>query len=442
MIKRLVIAVLLLALVGGGIVWFNFFRASMIDQFFATMTPAPVPVSVSTVERGRWTPGIETIGTARAAQGVDLAIEASGVVREIGFSANDRIEAGDILIQIDDRSERADLAAAEAALELAESELERARALQARGVSAVNVVDTAQAQATSARASVERLRAILETKRLIAPFDGIIGIPQVETGQFVAPGDIFATLQDRANMRVDFTVTEQQLPLLGPGQPVTVRAETGGVAASGTIIGIEPRIDANSRLVAVRAALPDAGEALVPGQFLQVRVELPVEDGVIALPQTVVNSSLYGDSVYVVRDGATADDPAQVEQVFVTLGRRSGALVEIVRGLEDGDRVVNAGQNRLSPGAPVVIDNTVSPAGMAPAGAGAEGDASGDAPGSDGADAATGASGDDTAGGGATGAADPALPATAGGAVADPSTGGGASTEGSAAAGGAPAPAN
>lgn len=368
MIKRFIIAILVLGAIGGGIIGFNMFRSQMISQFFATMTPPPVTVSVSVVEPARWTPGLDAIGTASAAQGVDLAVEAAGIVRDVVFSANDRVEKGQLLVQIDDKTERADLSAAEAGLNLAETALKRVRELRDRGVSAITTLDTAEAQAVESRATVAKLNAVLETKRLVAPFAGIVGIPQIERGQFVTPGTVYATLQDRDNMRVDFNLTEQQVGLVRAGQTVTVTTEVGDLTLEGRITGIEPKIDPNSRLVTIRAEMDGVEDRLTPGQFLRVRVNLPEEEGVIALPQTVVSSTLYGDSVYVVRAAETADGPEKVEQVFVTLGRRSGDRVEIVTGLQAGDRVVNAGQNKLSSGATVVIDNSVSPDSTASAG--------------------------------------------------------------------------
>lgn len=364
MIKRLLIAILALILVGGGIVGFNLFRAKMIAQFFAGMKPPAVAVSVSEVVARSWTPGIEAIGTASAAQGTDLAIEAAGVVREIRFKANDTIAKDQVLVQIDDREERADLASAKAALELAETSLTRARELLARGVSATNTLDQAETAAVEARSTVIKLEATLTTKQLTAPFGGTIGIPQIEVGQFVTAGTAFATLQDRSHMRVDFTLTEQQAALVKPGMPVSVTSEVGDVSAMGAVTGIEPKIDPNTRLVTLRADVPNDGEQITPGQFLRVRVDLPAENGVIALPQTVVSSNLYGDSVYVVREEIPegADAPVlMAKQVFVKLGRHSGTLVEITEGVQPGDKVVNAGQNRLSAGATVTIDNALSP---------------------------------------------------------------------------------
>ncbi len=364
MIKRALLAFLALILVAGGIVGFNLFRSKMIAEFFAGMTPPPVTVSVSDVALTRWTPGLDAIGTATAARGVDLATEAAGIVREIRFAANDRVEEGQLLVQIDDRTERADLAAAEAALALAETSLTRARELRERGVSATTTLDQAEAGAVEARSTVAKLKAVLETKQLTAPFGGTIGIPRIEIGQFVTAGTTYATLQDRENMRVDFTLSEQDAGLVSVGQPVTVTSEVGDLSLSGEVTGIEPKIDPNSRLVTLRAEVENAEDKLTPGQFLRVRVDLAEVDGVIALPQTVVSSNLYGDSVFVIREETPegAQEPQLIaRQVFVELGRRSADLVEIVTGLEAGDRVVNAGQNKLSPGARVLIDNSVAP---------------------------------------------------------------------------------
>lgn len=357
MIKRLIIALVLLGLVVGGIVWFKSFRDGMIAQFMAARVPPPVPVTATTVTAVTWQPGIDAIGTAVSARGVDLAIEAVGLVQAVGFAANDRVTEGQVLLQIDDSGERAALAAAQAALGVAQADARRAQTLAERGISAANTAETAEAQVESARAQVAQVQTQLDAKTLTAPFAGVIGIPRVDVGQYVSPGTIYATLQDLDGMRVDFSVPEQQIGALQLDRPVTVSTEVGDFSATGRIIGIEPQVDANSRLVSVRAAVDNTEGRLLPGQFLRVRVALPPEEGVIAVPQTAVISSLYGDSIYVVRD---ADSALSVEQVFVTLGRRSGALIEVTAGLADGDRIVTSGQNRLSGGAKVVIDESVS----------------------------------------------------------------------------------
>jgi membrane fusion protein (multidrug efflux system) len=362
MIWRLLLAVVLLVVVVGGIVGFNIFRDRAIQGFFAGQEPPPVTVSVVAAEPTTWRPGVEAIGTASAVRGVELGVEAGGIVQDILFHANDRVEAGDLLVQIDDRMERADVAAAEAELRLSEETLERVQALRERGVAPVSDLDVARADATAARNTVLRLTAVMEQKALKAPFAGIVGIPQIEVGAFVEPGTVYATLQDVDTMRVDFSVPEQQIPLVQIGLPVVASTEVDNTSARGRVVAIEPRIDPNSRLVTIRAELETPEGTINPGQFLRIRVELPEEAGVIALPQTVLSSNLYGDSVFVVRTEGEGDQAVQkVEQVFVTVGRRSQGLVEIAEGVKPGDQVVTAGQNRLSGGARVTVDNSVNP---------------------------------------------------------------------------------
>jgi membrane fusion protein, multidrug efflux system len=166
-------------------------------------------------------------------------------------------------------------------------------------------------------------------------------------------------------MRVDFSLPEQQLGAIAIGQPVHVRSDGIDRTFDGEIVGIDPRVDPASRMVAVRGTI-EAGGALTPGQFVRIQIDLPREDGIVVLPQTAVTASLYGDYVYAVRPSEADPDRLEARQVFVELGRRSGGMIEIVGGLEPGETVVSAGQNRLSNGQPVVIDNTVNPAAARP----------------------------------------------------------------------------
>lgn len=365
MIKRLIIAIVLLGLVAGGLVGFNLYRDKMIAQFFANM-PVP-PATVSTVEAKpvTWTPTIEAIGTVNASQGVDLTVETAGVVKEILFQPNQQVKAGALLVRLDDVVQNADVEAARTQAELDRANLTRAKELAGRGVATNVSLDTSEAAARASEAQLARAIAVLEQRRLSAPFSGTIGLPRVDLGQYVAPGTIVTTLQDLDTLRVDFSLPEQELPNLSIGQPLTVRIEGLNEEFPGELVGIDPRVDPTSRLVALRGTVTNAGGRMTPGQFVRIRVELPAEKDVIALPQTAVSSSLYGDYVYVVRPREDAADQLEVRQAFVTPGRRSGGLVEVVSGVAPGDQVVTAGQNRLSNGQPAVVDNTLNPAATA-----------------------------------------------------------------------------
>ncbi|MEZ5803675.1 MAG: efflux RND transporter periplasmic adaptor subunit [Rhizobiaceae bacterium] len=372
MIKRFIIAFVLLAIVVGGIVGFNMFRDKAIQDFFASMPVPQVTVSTVKIEPAAWTPGIETIGTVGAARGVDLTVETTGIVKDIFFDANQRVQDNEVLVQLDDAVQRADLEAGQTQARLDKQALDRAVELQKRGVGSEVTTDSARAASETSAAQVSKLQAVLDQKQLRAPYAGTMGIPRIELGQFVQPGTVVATLQDLDTMRADFAVPEQQLALLKIGQPVSFGVSADDRPFKGTIRGIEPKVDPSSRLVSVRAEITNPDGKLSPGQFVQVRVELPKEDDVIAIPDTALVNSLYGDFVFVVKPAAapaaTGNTPSaeqapalSVSQVFVTTGRRNDGTVEITRGVAAGDEVVTAGQNRLSNNTPVRVDNTVTP---------------------------------------------------------------------------------
>jgi membrane fusion protein (multidrug efflux system) len=356
------------------------------------MKPPAATVSAVVVKPVNWTPGVEAIGTVSAVRGVDLTVETAGIVKDILFHANQKVEAGAVLVQLDDAVERADLEAQKAQTALSQLALRRAQELQKKGVGSEVTLDTAESVATASAAQVAKLQAVVNQKQLKAPFKGTLGIPRIDLGQYLAPGTAVVTLQDLETMRVDFTVPEQQLPLLKIGQTVRLGIGDDEMPYTGSIRGIDPKIDPASRLVSVRAEVANTEGKLSPGQFVQVRVELPEENNVLALPQTALTSSLYGDYIFVVHEAkpAPAADPAKpadettamaeqkpadaanpaaeeqkpalvLAQVFVKPGRRNEGLVEILQGITPGDQVVTAGQNRLFNGMSVTVDNTIDP---------------------------------------------------------------------------------
>ncbi|MBB5752374.1 efflux RND transporter periplasmic adaptor subunit [Prosthecomicrobium pneumaticum] len=385
--KRVLLAVLLLivvAVVAGALIWFNVFSNKMTAQFFANMPVPTVTISTVEVQPVDWTPGIEAVGTVQASQGVDVAVEVGGIVKDIRFKANDRVSAGQLLVQIDDAVERAGLLGARSSLATAREALERTQRLLDRGVSTVADLQSSQNQVDTAQGSLATIEATIDQKAIKAPFAGTIGIPKIDVGQYVQPATVVATLQDLETMKVNFTVPEQQLSSLSIGQAAQFGLNEGELPYGGQLSGIDPKIDPSSRLVSVQAQVANSDGVLRPGQFIRVRVNLPEEKGIIALPQTAVTVSLYGSYVYVVEEapakegeaapaaqGAAGQAPAGpklvARQVFVETGRRVGDKIEITRGLKAGAQVVTAGQNKLSPGSPVAIDNSVQPAGVAEA---------------------------------------------------------------------------
>ncbi|KAA3447245.1 efflux transporter periplasmic adaptor subunit [Mesorhizobium sp. SARCC-RB16n] len=409
----IIVVLAVLVIVVGGIVGFNFLRDNGIKQYFATMKPPAATVSTTIAKPSSWTPGVAAIGTVRAVRGVDLTVETTGIVKEILFHANQKVAANAVLLQLDDAVERAELEAQKAQATSDQAAFARAIELQRRGVGTDATLDAARAAASASASQVNRLQAVLDQKQLTAPFAGTAGIPKIDIGQYLAPGTAVVTLQDLDTMRVDFSVPEQQLPLLKIGQ--TVRLGLGGgddMPFAGAIRGIDPKIDPSSRLVNIRAEVANPDGKLTPGQFVQVRVELPEEQNVLSLPQTALTTSLYGDYIFVVqpakpagaapaqpakpdekpaaaatdkpadakpaekapsdaakpaaadpaKPAAEGDKPALVlSQVFVKPGRRNQGMIEIVEGLKAGEEVVTAGQNRLFNGMTVNVDNTIDP---------------------------------------------------------------------------------
>jgi membrane fusion protein (multidrug efflux system) len=361
--RRIVVSLVFILAIGlcAGLVWFNFFRDKMITQFFATMQQPPQTVSAAKVEAKTWTPGISAIGTAKAANGVELAFEIAGIVSEIKFKANQSVRQGEVLVQLDDTVERADIQDIQAAVKTAESSFERAKTLSTRGYGTEANLDQASALLATARSRLARLQATLEQKALKAPFSGVIGISRIDVGQYLQPGTVIASFQDLSSMKVDFTVPEQRAGEIKLGQEVHIGTTEGNLPFKGRVTGIDPRVDPKTRLVSVQALVEDNKDgAILPGQFLHVEVILPEQPNVMTVPQTAVIASLYGDYVYTIDQEEKQGQQVQVvKQVFVKTGRRRGGALEIVSGVNAGQQVVASGQNKLQSGATVKIDNTI-----------------------------------------------------------------------------------
>lgn len=368
MIKRLILAIIFLVIVVGGLVGFNLFREKAIKDFFANMKQPAQTVSTITVAPSSWTPGIEAIGTANAKNGVDLTVQLNGIVQNINFKANQDVKQGDLLLEMESSIEKADVAAAKAESVLADQNLKRAQSLRTSGFGTVSDADSTEATASAKKAAVVKSQAVLDQKFVVAPFSGIIGIAKVDLGQYLTPGTVIATLQQIDTMRVDFTIPEQSLPMIKLGQTIKLGQGMDSLDFAGVITGIDPKIDPSTRLVSVRAEVENPDHMLTPGQFVQVRVELPTEDNIITLPQTTIVTSLYGDYVFAVRpaekkegEDSSEGENLVAQQVFVKIGRRFGEVAEITSGIKEGDVIITAGQNKLTAGISVKIDNTVNP---------------------------------------------------------------------------------
>ena len=374
-----VVALALLAALTGGLAYFQFVIKPVMVKGFITAAFAPKPTTV-TAEAARveqWRPELTAIGTLRAIQGVAIAPQAAGDVTAIHFESGDDVEAGALLINIDDSVEQADLANGLAQLKNADSTLARQRTLVAQGNTPQSTVDTAIATRDSAAATVERTRAVIAQKAIKAPFAGRLGLRNVDLGQYVAVGTSLVTLQRLDPIYADFPVPEEALNSMATGQAVRMTVDAiPGRSFAGKIEAIDARVSAESRNVTARAVFANPDRKLLPGMFANLTVTTGEPAAVLTLPRTAIVYSLYGDDVFVVtaapharEQGGTSDSGGSsgliVERRLVRVGPARGERIAIEEGLRAGERVVTAGQIKLQAYSPVTLDET--PALPAPA---------------------------------------------------------------------------
>jgi membrane fusion protein (multidrug efflux system) len=365
MVRRValtLLALLVVIAVLGGIKGLQF---SALAKQGKSFVPPPEAVTAAPVKVDHWQPAVTSVGTVAAVQGVTVSAESSGVVRKIAFDSGAVARRGDLLIEIDQSSERAELSAASARAELAAANLDRTHHLLAVGANAAAALDTAVAEEKQARAQVATVRAALAKKTVRAPFSGRLGIRQVNLGEFVADGAPIVSLQSFDPIHVDFSLPQHWVERLAPGQRVEVSAEGfSGKTPSGTLTTINPDVDPETRNVALQATLTNPEGRLRPGMFVDARVVFAEKKRVLTVPATAVVYAPYGDSVSVV-EKARAKGKGQpgytVRQQFVRLGETRGDIASIASGLSPGQRVVTSGAFKLRPGMPVDVRSELAP---------------------------------------------------------------------------------
>ncbi len=285
-----------------------------------------------------------------------------GVITAIRFESGGDVQAGDLLINIDDSVEQADLANGLAQLKNADATLARQKMLVAGGNTPQSTVDQALAARDSAAATVERTRAVIAQKAIRAPFSGRLGLRNADLGQYASVGMALATLQQLDPIYADFPVPEEALATLAAGQDVTMTVDAiPGQTFEGKIKAIDARVSAESRNVTARAEFANPDLKLLPGMFANLTVTTGAPADVLTLPRTAIVYSLYGDNVFVVEPapppaGQTATNGLVVERRFVRVGAVRGERIAIEEGVKAGERVVTAGQIKLQPNALVAID--------------------------------------------------------------------------------------
>ena len=371
-LKTLVFAAVLVGLVAvsGGLYYFHvFMKPDLIKGFIAAAAPPPTTVAATVAKDANWVPGLFAIGSARAIQGIDVSAQLGGIVSEIHIGSGQDVAKDAPLFDLDTSVERADLKSYTATLTNADISLQRQKMLVTGGNTSKASLDAAQAARDQAAAAVERIKATIAQKTLVAPFKGRLGIRKVDMGQYSSPGMSLITLQQLDPIYVDFPIPEQSLDLLKEGEPVEVKVDSRpGQVFRGAVHIIDARVASESRSVLVRAIFKNADKKLLPGMFANVEVIAGQPRDVVVVPRTAVSFSLYGDSVYVLtpqQDAPTAGSAQAASAVpklftitrrFVRTGASKDDQVAILEGVKAGERVVAEGQIKLSNGASVVID--------------------------------------------------------------------------------------
>lgn len=364
MIKRMIIMLLLAGLVFGGIFGFQAFKAKMIQKAMASLSAPTQTVSAATATSQPWQSQIEAVGSLRAMNGADLALEASGIVDALRFNSGDDVEAGQTLLRLRNDDDISKLRALEATADLAQVTYDRdQKQFKAQAVSQATL-DTDAANLKNARAQVAEQQALLDKKILKAPFAGRLGIRAVDLGQYLAAGTTIVTLQSLDPIYADFYLPQQALEQIRVGQTVTIKVDTyPGQTFSGQISAIEPKVDASSRNLQVRATLKNPGRKLLPGMYATVDIDVGEPQRYVTLPQTAIGFNPYGNTVYIVDQVKDASGQTRLvaRQTFVKTGPVRGDQIAVLDGVKEGETVVTAGQTKLRNGSAVAIDNSIQP---------------------------------------------------------------------------------
>src|SRR6195952_4408803 len=363
-LRWFIIVGLLLTLLVGGLVGFNAFRSHMIAQFFANNKPPPATVTAAEAKSEVIPNLLTAVGELVAVHQVNVTSDVSGRITEIMFTAGSTVKAGSPLVQLFDGPEQADLSSFKAQATVANLSLDRAKQLAARQFGPQATVDQAQAAFDQASAGIARTQAIISQKLVRAPFDGDLGVRHVEVGQFLTAGTQIVTLTDLSALYANFTTTEKDSATLKVGQTVRVGVDAyPGKTFEGKITTIEPQINSDTRNIRVQATIANPDHILKPGIFATTTVVLPDKPAVITIPETAVDYTLYGDSVYLIAEKKNDDGNSSLTAVrtFVRTGDRIDGRAVITSGLKAGDRVVAVGQLKLQSGSSVVISTDPAP---------------------------------------------------------------------------------
>jgi membrane fusion protein (multidrug efflux system) len=364
MAKRMFLMLGVVLLVIGGLGFVKYRQIQTAIAQGSSFAPPPTAVTTVIAKSDTWPSTLDVIGTAAAIQGVTVSADLPGTVYKIHFESGQAVHAGDVLVELDTREERAQLAAAESDRDLARLNYNREQQLVKEGVVPRSEYDNSEAQMKSTEAKVGEIKATIERKTIHAPFSGILGIRQINLGQYLSAGQAIVSLQSLNPIYVNFGVPQQESPRVQVGRTLRLTSDdVPGITFSGRVTAIDSVVNEATRNIQVQATLSNPGGRLRPGMFVQVELGLGSSRTVIPLPASAIDYAPYGDSVFVVTD---LKDPKGkpyrgVRQQFVKVEGSRGDQVAVISGINPGDEIVSSGVFKLRNGASVMVNNSIKP---------------------------------------------------------------------------------
>jgi membrane fusion protein (multidrug efflux system) len=364
MAKRMILMLVVMALLLGGLGFAKFRQVETAIAQGSSFQLPPTAVTTVVAQKETWPSTLSVIGTAAAIEGVTVSADLPGTIDKIHFESGQWVHEGDILVELDTRQERAQLASLEAQRDLARINYGRAQELVKAGVISRSDYDTADSQQKATEAQVGDIRAAIARKTIHAPFSGSLGIRQVSLGQYLAAGQAIVSLQSLSPIYVNFGIPQQDTPKVIPGHVLRVtNGDLPGMAFTGRITALDSVISEQTRNIQVQATVTNKENKLRPGMFVQVELPLGQPRQVVPLPASAINYAPYGDSVFIVvqMKDAKGNSYRGVRQQVVKVEGSRGDQVAITSGINPGEEVVSSGVFRLRNGAPVLVNNTVKP---------------------------------------------------------------------------------
>ncbi|WP_022940919.1 efflux RND transporter periplasmic adaptor subunit [Psychromonas hadalis] len=356
--KWIASAIVLAILVFGSVIGFNMFKAQKIKEYLANRPIPEFPVTSITIKTEDWTPHLRAIGFIEPIQGVTVANEVPGKIVKINFESGQKLKVGDALVYLDSEVEKANLKASKGRLPAVERQYKRMLSLFKKGSVSQGKVDEAEADLLTLQGQIEGYQATISRRIIRAPFDGIAGLRNVFMGQYLKDGTDIVRLEDISRMQLRFTIPQNDLNKIHIGQAMDIFVDAqAGKTFKGTISAIEPAVNYQSGVIQVQADIPNKDRKLRSGMFAKANIILPTLNEQIAIPETAINYTLYGETVYLISEQKTEAGKAfkQVDQKIVKLGKSKDGDIHVLSGLKADDIIVTSGQVRLSNGSHITI---------------------------------------------------------------------------------------